>query len=57
MDVFVLGGLGRMGVRCCGHEEGIKGVDLGRGRGRNEVLNSTCYIVAHGEFFEPSRDF
>ena len=31
---------------CSGHEEGIKGVDLGRGTGRNKVLKPIGYIVA-----------
>ena len=29
-----------------GHEEGIKGVDLGTGTGTNEVLKPNRYIVA-----------
>ena len=41
-------GHGRMG--CNGHEEGIKGVDLGcvlsRVTGRNEVLKPKYYYIA-----------
>ena len=34
------------GWGCSGHEEGIKGVDLGWGTGRNEVLKPNHYFVA-----------